>query len=281
MSRSMSRIAFMRVAPGRSTACVRQPRDWRAAPPSRGAVGTSPSRAGYRVVEPPRAGQPDVVVKDEDGALLEREPAKGALELVAVVNGQDVGRLGLAGHRQQPNVCLHAAPTPGLGVALVRQDPVQPRFESVGVAQRRSCRHAVISAACTASSARSASRRIRNAIAMQRSPTMRARASKASRSPPSPGPRALAAPTLPRDRRPGWADHTRESSACLDSSNFGIRLCRLARGAVIGNLKDLGLDRHEIAQQTAAHVVVKFGQFDRRELGVAVEVADCDRFAVR
>jgi hypothetical protein len=75
-------------------------------------------------------------MKHEYGALLERESPEGALELVAIVDGQDVGRLCLAVHRQHPDLCLHAAPTSGLGVALMRQDPVQPGFESVGVAQR-------------------------------------------------------------------------------------------------------------------------------------------------
>ena len=76
-----------------------------------------------------------VVVKDENGALLERQPPEGPLELVAVIDGQDVGRLCLAVHRQHPDLRAHAAPTPGLSVALMRQDPVQPRFEGVGITQ--------------------------------------------------------------------------------------------------------------------------------------------------
>src|SRR3954451_23916745 len=39
--------------------------------------------------------QPDVVVKDKDSALLEREPPEGALQLIAIVDAQDVVRLGL------------------------------------------------------------------------------------------------------------------------------------------------------------------------------------------
>jgi hypothetical protein len=75
-------------------------------------------------------------MKDKDGALLERQSPEGPLELVAIVDGQDFGRLGLTVHRQHPNLGLHAAPTPGLGVALMRQDPVEPWLEGVGVAQR-------------------------------------------------------------------------------------------------------------------------------------------------
>ena len=75
-------------------------------------------------------------MKDENGALLDSQPPEGAVELIAIVDGQEVGRLGLTVHWQHADVCAHAAPTPGLGVALMRQDPVQPRFEGVGVAQR-------------------------------------------------------------------------------------------------------------------------------------------------
>ena len=40
-------------------------------------------------------GQPEIVVEDEHGPLLERQPPEGSLELVAIVDGQDPG--GLAG----------------------------------------------------------------------------------------------------------------------------------------------------------------------------------------
>ena len=76
------------------------------------------------------------MVEHKNRPLLEGEPPEGPLELVAVVDGQDVGRLDLAAHRQHPDLDLHASPAPGLGVALVGQDPVQPGFESVGVAKR-------------------------------------------------------------------------------------------------------------------------------------------------
>ena len=75
-------------------------------------------------------------MEHKNSALLERQPPEGTLELVAVLDGQDVGRLCLPVHVQHANLCLHAAPTPGLGVALIGQDPVQPGLESVGVTQR-------------------------------------------------------------------------------------------------------------------------------------------------
>ena len=37
--------------------------------------------------------QPDVVVEDEHGPLLEGQPPEGSLELVAIVDGQDLARL--------------------------------------------------------------------------------------------------------------------------------------------------------------------------------------------
>jgi hypothetical protein len=75
-------------------------------------------------------------MEHEHGALLERQPPEGAFELIAVIDGQDVGRLELAVHVENANVCLQTAPTPGLCVALVGQYPVQPGFESIGIAQR-------------------------------------------------------------------------------------------------------------------------------------------------
>ena len=49
---------------------------------------------------------------------------------------RDTDRLGLAGNGQHSNLRPHAAITPGLGVTLIRQDPVQPWFESIGIAKR-------------------------------------------------------------------------------------------------------------------------------------------------
>ena len=75
-------------------------------------------------------------MEDEYGALLEREPPEGTIELVAVVNGQQVRRLCLAVKRQRTDVCMHATCTPGLGVALAGENPVQPRNEPLGIAQQ-------------------------------------------------------------------------------------------------------------------------------------------------
>jgi hypothetical protein len=128
--------------------------------------------------------KPEVVVEDQDGALLDGETPKGALELVPLLNVQVLVRPvhGLGG--KEPDAVRPAPATPGLGVAGVGQDPVEPGLEELGVSQGADFAPAAVSSAdCTASSARSKSRRILNAIAMHRSPVKRARASKASRSP--------------------------------------------------------------------------------------------------
>src|SRR4029079_1462431 len=74
-------------------------------------------------------------MEDQDGALFDGEPPECALEQVASFNGQVlVGSvLGLGGEKADS---LRPAPaTPGLVVAGVRQDPVKPRLEEVGVPQ--------------------------------------------------------------------------------------------------------------------------------------------------
>src|SRR6478672_1848055 len=83
-----------------------------------------------------RQRQVEVVVEDEHGPLLEGEPPEGPLELVAVVDGQDARRLGRSVDREKPKFGRPTRLTPGLGVALVDQDPVEPRLEAIRVAQR-------------------------------------------------------------------------------------------------------------------------------------------------
>jgi hypothetical protein len=79
--------------------------------------------------------KPEVVVEDQDGALLDGETPKGALELVPVLNVQVLVRPahGLGGKEQD---ALRPAPaTPGLGVAGIGEDPVEPGLEELGVSQ--------------------------------------------------------------------------------------------------------------------------------------------------
>ena len=74
-------------------------------------------------------------MEDEDSALLERQPPEGPLELVAIVDGQDPRRLRPALEMQDADVRRPTTATPGLGVALVGQDPMEPGFEALGVSQ--------------------------------------------------------------------------------------------------------------------------------------------------
>ena len=80
--------------------------------------------------------QAEVVMEDEDGPLLEGEAAKRPLELVAVIDGQDVAGLPVHLDGQKPYVGGPATTSPGLRVALIGHDPVEPGLETVGVAER-------------------------------------------------------------------------------------------------------------------------------------------------
>jgi hypothetical protein len=78
--------------------------------------------------------EPEVVVEDQYGALLDGEPAKRALELVPMFNVQVFVRPvhGLDG--KKPEI-RPSPPTPGLGVAGIGQDPMKPGLEALGVPQ--------------------------------------------------------------------------------------------------------------------------------------------------
>jgi len=60
----------------------------------------------------------EVVMEDENRPLLERESPEGALELVAVVDGQDSLGLDRSVDRQKANVARPASATPRPGAAL-------------------------------------------------------------------------------------------------------------------------------------------------------------------
>jgi hypothetical protein len=90
--------------------------------------------------------QADVVMEDEYGPLLEREPPEGSVELVAVVDSQDSVGLNRSVDREKPDVRRPPRAAPGLGVALVGQDLVQPWLESFGSRSVRSSRQAAMRA---------------------------------------------------------------------------------------------------------------------------------------
>lgn len=80
--------------------------------------------------------QPHVVVEYKDSALLERQPPEGPLQLVAIDDGQDAGRLSRLLDPKDADVRRPPRATPGLGVALVGQDSMQPGLEAVWIAER-------------------------------------------------------------------------------------------------------------------------------------------------
>ena len=83
-----------------------------------------------------RQWEAEVVVEDKDRALLDGEPSEGTLELISVVDCLvlvgPVRRL----DRHESDPLRPARATPGLGVARVCQDPVEPGLKEPGVAQR-------------------------------------------------------------------------------------------------------------------------------------------------
>ena len=80
-------------------------------------------------------GKPEVVVEDQHGALLDGEPPEGAVELNSMFNGLVLVSPvhGLDGEPLDPLGPARA--TPGLGVAGIGEDPVEPRVEGLGIPQ--------------------------------------------------------------------------------------------------------------------------------------------------
>jgi len=78
-------------------------------------------------------GQPAVVMQDEDGPLLQREPSEGVFQLVAL--GEPDAAVGGRGcvERQDADVDRPAPDPSGLGVARVDEDPVSPGLKPLGL----------------------------------------------------------------------------------------------------------------------------------------------------
>ena len=76
-------------------------------------------------------------MEDQDGPLLRRESPEAAVELVAIVDRQEL----VGGRRfvrlEQDDIGREPPSTPGLGVAGVDEDPMEPRLEPFEVAQGR------------------------------------------------------------------------------------------------------------------------------------------------
>jgi hypothetical protein len=80
--------------------------------------------------------EPEVVVEDEDGPLLDRQPAEATFELIAVVDGEDLAGVTAPFGRKDVDVDGPATLPPRLGITLVDDDPMEPGLEPIGVAQR-------------------------------------------------------------------------------------------------------------------------------------------------
>ena len=224
MRRSGSaRGVVMPVASTARPAYGRRPPGSLASPPERGGAGTSRSRWGCpRSIRHLGQAQLQVVMEHEHGSLLQGESAEGAFQLVAVVDGQRP----LRGRAWPPSAAPGSQPY-GAAAAGPRRSTCWSGSDGArartgpGSRSVRISRQAVMSAACTASAARSASRRIRCAMAMHRSPTRRARASKASLSPRfacSTSARCTRLPSYPR--RADLARHNRERLGLVGGSIF-------------------------------------------------------------
>ena len=75
------------------------------------------------------------VVEAQHRALLDREPLEGALELFAGFDCQVLVWPVLGLSREKPDRPRPTSALPGLGVAGVGEDPVEPRLEALGIPQ--------------------------------------------------------------------------------------------------------------------------------------------------
>jgi hypothetical protein len=82
-------------------------------------------------------GQPEGVVEDEDGALLRRQSPETAVQLVAVVDREKLVWGGPCVCLEQDNIGCEASATSRFRVAGIDEDAMEPRLESVRVAQGR------------------------------------------------------------------------------------------------------------------------------------------------
>ena len=74
-------------------------------------------------------------MEDQDGALFDGEPPEGPLEQVAIIHGQVVVGAVRALDGEDPYALGPSLATPGLGVARVGEDAVEPRLEAGRIAQ--------------------------------------------------------------------------------------------------------------------------------------------------
>ena len=100
------------------------------------------SRAGGTGGDAERLGnlhqrQPDVVVQNEDGPLIERDAAKRPFQLVAVRQGAARIRARRVSDVENPDVCRELPAPTGFVVAGVDEDSMDPRLEVLRLPQVR------------------------------------------------------------------------------------------------------------------------------------------------
>jgi hypothetical protein len=81
--------------------------------------------------------KPEGVMEDEDGTLLRRKSPKAAVQLVTIVDGQELVDVGGCVRLEQDDIGREMPATSRFGVAGVDEDPMEPRIESIEVAERR------------------------------------------------------------------------------------------------------------------------------------------------
>jgi hypothetical protein len=78
---------------------------------------------------------PEGVVEDEDGALLRRQTSEAAVQLVSVMDCPVLVTRNWFVRLEQDDVRSKSPATPGLGVARIDEDPVEPCLEPIEVTE--------------------------------------------------------------------------------------------------------------------------------------------------
>jgi hypothetical protein len=79
--------------------------------------------------------EPEIVVEDHNGALLNGEPSESALELVPVLDSGVVVGAVFSLDGQEANLSRPTPALPGLGIAGIDENSVEPGLEALGIPQ--------------------------------------------------------------------------------------------------------------------------------------------------
>ena len=148
-------------------------------------------------------GQPEGVVEDEDRPLVRGKSPEPAVELIAIVDGQEPVGGGRCVRLEQDDIGREAPAPSGLRVTGVDEDPMEPRLEPIELAQRRELPPYLDQGDLDRVLGEVGVAQDPMRDEMQRSPTSRTRAAKASSSPVSLARRSIAAPAASWLSTPG------------------------------------------------------------------------------